>query len=261
MNAGAVESHTPAPVPPASGWRWKKIILVTLFAFAAHLAFVFLLGAKKTAVPLTATNAPLFHLADNASDLIRFTDPTWFALPHAGDFAPAAGAQAAAAGPSSFAWTEPPMFLALNSADLGAAFHAFMQTNRFAGSPLNFKPQPQLPASLGTVESQLPKISTWRLAGEIAGRQVLNARNFSVPTLAVNDVIAPSRVQLLVGTDGRVISAILLASEDPLVAGSDYEPAGQQALALARALRFAPADKLMFGEIIFTWHTAPAGQP
>jgi hypothetical protein len=33
--------------------------------------------------------------------------------------------------------------------------------------------------------------------------------------------------------------------------------ADQLALQLARQLRFAPAPQLMFGRIIFNWHTVP----
>jgi hypothetical protein len=72
----------------------------------------------------------------------------------------------------------------------------------------------------------------------------------------VNDVIAPSRVQLLINRDGTVASAVLL--ETTGYAAADHcAPADQQALDLARTLRFAPADRLMFGEIDFDWHTVP----
>ncbi len=70
----------------------------------------------------------------------------------------------------------------------------------------------------------------------------------------MDDVIPPSRVQLLVDQNGNIDSAVLLES-------SGDDAADQQALGLARALRFAPADKPMFGEIIFNWHTVPASAP
>ena len=70
----------------------------------------------------------------------------------------------------------------------------------------------------------------------------------------MNDVIAPSRVQLLVDKNGDVVSVVLLET-------SGYDPADQTALALARSLRFVPAEKLMFGEIIFNWQTVPTSAP
>ena len=127
-----------------------------------------------------------------------------------------------------------------------------MQTNRFATVTLNFKPEPLITMPQADIESALPQNSTWQLAGEISGRRILNI--LVAPTLAVNDVIAPSRVQLLVDKSGNVTSAVLLET-------SGYNDADQKALELARTLQFVPADKLTFGEIIFNWHTVPVSAP
>jgi TonB family protein len=252
MNAGSAETPAFVSQPPAAGWSWNKIVLLILLAFAAHVAFVFLLGTRKTAAPRGVTNVPVFHFADGASDLVRLTDPTLFALPHAKDFPPAIWSQPPADSEPPFRWTEPPSFLTLNPANLGARFNAFMQTNRFAISQLNFKPAPQVILPPVAIESLLPQSSTWQLAGEIVGRRTLNT--ISPPTLAWNDVLPPSRVQLLVDQNGKVVSAVLLES-------SGDDAADQQALALARTLQFVPADQLMLGEIIFNWHTVPASTP
>ncbi len=251
MNPLATETPAFAPAPPADGWSWKKIIFLIVFALAAHLAFIFLLGAKKTATPRVATNVPVFRLADNSSELVRLTDPTLFALPHTEDVAPSFSQPPDVVSPS-FRYTEAPPFLLPNAASLGAAFNAFMQTNRFATIALNFKPEPQLTLPQADIETALPQTSTWQLAGEIAGRRLLNT--LSVPSPAVNDVIAPSRVQLLVDKSGNVASAVLLET-------SGYDDADQQALKLARTLQFVPAEKLTFGEIIFNWHTVPVSVP
>jgi hypothetical protein len=251
MNAPSVETHPLTALPPATGWSWKKILFLTLFALATHLAFVFLLGAKKTAAPRAPTNVPVFHLADNASELIRLTDPTLFVLPHTEDFAPA-GWSLPPLTTHSFGYTEPPSFLALNPENLGVAFQKFMQTNRFALAKLNFKPEPQLTLPPPAIEAVLPATSTWQLTGEIAGRKCLNPPTLTAETL--NDVLAPSRVQLLVDQAGRVLSTVLLET-------SGYDAADQKALALARTLQFVPAEKLTFGEMIFYWHTVPISTP
>ncbi len=250
MNPPSAETHLLSS-PTAAGWSWKKTFLVIVFALAAQLAFVFLLGAKKTAAPRVATNVPVFRLADNASELVRLTDPTLFALPHAEDVA-ASISQPPAVETPTFRYTEAPPFLLPNAASLGAAFNAFIQTNSFVTVALNFKSEPQITIPQADIESVLPQNSTWQLAGDISGRRILNA--LSAPTLAVNDVIAPSRVQLLVDKSGNVASAVLLET-------SGYDAADQQALELARTLQFMPADKLMFGEIIFNWHTVPISTP
>ena len=252
MNAGSAETQPLAGLPSAAGWNWKKTFLVILFAFVAHLALVSLLGAKKNAVPRPVKNVPVFHLADNASEFVRLTDPTLFARSPAEDFSAAAGASQPVGEPPSFHWTETPPFLAPAVSTLGAAFNAFMQTNRFVTTVLNFKPPPLPGPLLTTSEPLLPQISTWQLGGEIAGRRLLNP--LTAPTPMVNDVLEPSRVQLLVDTDGNIVSAVLLDA-------SGDNNTDQTALTLARTLRFAPAARLMFGEIIFYWHTVPTNAP
>ena len=254
MNAAPAEPPVYVPPPPVTGWRGRKLVLVILFALATHLAFIFLLGAKKSAPPRAVTNIPVLHLADNASELVRLTDPTLFVLPHADDFAPAVWRQPPAIDLPRFSWTEAPRYLT-NIADLGTTFIAFMATNQFAPRPLNFKPEPRLSATPEPSEPAYAQATTWTVTGELAGRQILNP--FTAPSPAVNDVIAPSRVQLLVAPSGQVLSTVLLASDDPLTADSHYAAADQTAVELARALRFAPASRLMFGEILFNWHTLP----
>jgi len=84
------------------------------------------------------------------------------------------------------------------------------------------------------------------------------ARNpVPVPSLPYNDVIAPSRVQVLVDAAGNVGSAVLLPPDNPLESAGHYDAADRRALELARAARFAPAPSLTFGRLIFNWHTVP----
>jgi hypothetical protein len=71
------------------------------------------------------------------------------------------------------------------------------------------------------------------------------------------DVIAPSKVQVLVDAAGNVVSAVLLPSENGFTAADHYDAADQRALELARALRFTPSARLTFGRITFNWQTVP----
>ena len=248
MNAESAElQRLPEPLP-AAGWGWNKFGAVIVLAFAAHLAFVFLLGTKKPVAPRAVRNVPVFQLTEPGSDLIRLTDPTLFALPHPEDYLAAAESLLPAVLTNVFGYTEPPAFLMPDPAAWGAAFNAFMQTKRSEAFRPSFKPEPQLVMPRLAMESAMPQHSTWRMAGQITGRRILNLHN--APTLTLNDVIGPSHVQLLVDQDGNVASAVLLES-------SGYDAADQQALDLARTLRFAPADRIMFGRLIFNWHTVP----
>ena len=76
-----------------------------------------------------------------------------------------------------------------------------------------------------------------------------------------NDVIAPSKVQLLVNEAGNVISAVLLPPDSGYIAADQYDRADQRALELARAARFAPSSRLTIGRMIFNWHTVPPPAP
>ena len=71
------------------------------------------------------------------------------------------------------------------------------------------------------------------------------------------DVIAPSKVQVLVDEAGAVVSAVLLPPDNRAGAAAQYDPADQRALELARAARFAPSSRLTVGQMIFNWRTVP----
>jgi hypothetical protein len=255
MNAGSAKAHLFPEPPPATSWGWKKLLLVIVLAFATQVAFVFLLGTKTTVPPRPVRNVPVFQLAHHADEFVRLTDPTLFALPDPDDLAAAGSPVSPDLLNPAFHYTEPPAFLAAPAAaTLGAAFNAFMQTNRGPAFTPSFKPEPQRLAPEAGIVTALPQSSAWHVVGDLAGRPIVNP--ITVPSLAVNDIIAPSRVQVLVEQDGHVASAVLLDSSE-YDDTDHYTPADQQALDLARTLRFAPADRLMFGRIIFDWHTVP----
>ena len=230
----------------AEGWSLQRWVLLIVFALAAHLALISIFGAKKVPAPRPVVNVPQLQLAGGNHELIALTDPTLFALPHDVGFDAFVGLQLNAFAQQSFRWTEPPPFLPISPATLGANFAGFMQTNRFSSAPLDFKPEPQVTLPFVKIESALPQVSTFQLVGEIAQRRMLN--QIEVPSLPYNDVIKPSRVQVLVDEQGNVASDVLLGS-------SEYAAADQMALELARTARFAPQPGLRFGEMIFNWHT------
>ncbi len=246
---------SPAHSPPDSGWGWKKTGLIILLAMLGHLTLLFLFGAKKNSTPRPATHVPVFRLAAAASELVTLTDPTWFALPHAEDFAAAHPDALPGELNRSFRYGEPASFLATPAAEtLGATFAAYNATNALVPVQLDFKPAPQFEETLPADAAWVPPPSVWRLSGGIADRRLLNRRSFAAPTIAVNDVIPPSRVQVLVDKSGKVLSNVLL---EP----SGNADADQIALALARSLQFVPANEVTLGEIIFDWQTAPVVKP
>ena len=145
-----------------------------------------------------------------------------------------------------FQWPEPSTFLLPQAHYLGAAFSEFMQTNRFANTLLQFKPTPRVAAPIVPMVSMLPTNSFVRVTGDLANRPRLDSVH--VPTWPYDDVLPPSRVQVVVNKEGYVISDVLLKS-------SGYAPADHKALVLARSLQFAPASHLTLGLVMFYWHT------
>jgi hypothetical protein len=231
-------------------------------AFLVHLAFIFILGTQKPIVPRAPDRVPQLQIADSADELIALDDPTLFALPHASDFVSAVWQrpQTNHTRPS-FGWAWPTN-LPLPVEKLGSEFKEFMRTNPVASLPLNLETEPKFSATDFAVNPALPQNSALRITGPLAARRLL--QSVPVPALAINDVIASSRVQVVVAKSGDVVSAVVLPSDDPLETDSRLTGdavANQRALELARQLRFAPAPELMLGRVIFTWHTVPANTP
>jgi hypothetical protein len=247
------ESH-----PATAGERWTSARWLTVIAlvFATHIALIFLFGEKKEIVPRAATYVPTLTVANNSDELLALNDPTLFALPQQRDFASASWLNISPMKPPKFSWTEPPQPLKLPSANsLGMAFGQFMQTNFFASQPLDFRPAVELSTPTLPVETAPAQNSTMQIESELAQRQLPS--EISLTNWPYADVIAPSKVQVLVDAAGNVVSTVLLPPDNGFTAADYYAAADQRALELARALRFAPSSSTTFGRIIFNWHTVP----
>jgi len=137
--------------------------------------------------------------------------------------------------------------------NLGAIFTRFMQTNQFAAPLLDFKPEPKLSEPVLPLLPAFAGNSALHIEGELAQGKWLNP--VSLTNWPYADVIAPSRVQVLVDVDGDVVSAVLLPPDNP--GETHYDAADQRALELARAARFSPSSRLTVGRLIFNWRTVP----
>jgi hypothetical protein len=247
-------SHALAESKSNENWSPRQFFLLIILAFVAHAALIFIFGTTKSVVPLTAKNVPQLQLADNANELIALENPSLFALPNPKDFASVIWEKIPVVAQPSFRWTETPPWLPLAAENLDATFLKFMQTNLFAGLESDLKPQPHLTEFFSTQSGQT-QISQLKIIGGLAQRKLLN--EIQLPSLPHNDVIAPSRVQILADATGNVLSAILLPPENPLDAANHYDLADQRALQLARTLQFAPSKNVALGELIFIWQTIP----
>ena len=252
MSNSSASSSVSPPQPPVEGWTRNKFLFLIAFALAVHVALLFIFGTKKQIVSRPLGKVPHLRLADNADEFTALGNPTLFARPNARDLVTTFWRRTPEVPQPWFNSPEAPRFLPPAPERLGAAFGEFMRASRPAALKLNFKPEPELTTPVLAPDDTMPRATSMQIAGELAQRPRLD--RIEPPSIAVNDVIAPSKVQALVNTDGNVASAVLLES-------SSLADADQRALQLVRNLRFAPASRLMFGEIIFTWHTVPTNAP
>jgi len=255
MNEATVHPPAPALAPRGGSWSNRKLVCLIALAFAAHVTLIFIFGSKNQIQPRAVKNVPQFRLADKADELIALGNPVLFVLPNPRDFAAAIWLKIPDVPPPPVQWTEEPRWLQPVVQNPGAALNQFLQTNDTGGVQFNFKPPPQFASPDTPVESALPENSTIQILGDLAQRKLLAPP--ALPSLPVNDVIAPSKVQVVVDPAGNVFSSVLLPSENPVEALGRAEIGDSNALAIARSLRFAPAAAPTLGEIIFNWHTVP----
>jgi hypothetical protein len=251
----AAPEAPPGREPSGAGWSLNRWLVLIALVFAVHVALLFVFGARKQVVSRAVAVAPTLRLADSSDEPLALNNPTLFALPCSGDFVTAAWSQPPVVTQPSFRWMEPPRWLPLSAGELMVAFNQFLQTNRFAGFELRLKPAVRPGAPTRIIEPALAQNSTMRIEGDLTQRRLLTTMD--LPSWPYADVIAPSKVQMLVDEAGDVASVTLLPSDNSWEALSHCDAADQRALELARAARFAPATRLTIGQMIFTWRTVP----
>jgi hypothetical protein len=256
-NAGKAPGESPPAEPGLLNvsWTWRKMFFIVVLALIIHVGLIGFFGTKKQIVPREVSKVPHLQLASDADEFIALANPTLFALPNPRDFASVIWLRVPAVTPPSFRWTEPPQWLPLDTKNPDLAFPQFMPTKAAPEIQLDVKPPPEVSAQSPALGSALPQSSTLKILGDLAHR--VRPDPVALPSLPDNNVIPPSKIQVLVDTTGNVISAILLPLTDGVEAEDQYAPADQKALQIARGLHFTPAKRLMFGEIILNWHTVP----
>jgi hypothetical protein len=232
--------------------RWWTMVALVLMI---HVSLIFALGARKLRPVRTVSHVPVLHWAAANDEFIALNDPTLFALPQANDFGAAIRTQTPAFNPRPIYWTEPAGWPPLAPEPPDRTFGRLQQSNAPPVALLDFEPAPQFDDPAVPALSALRQPSTLRLRGELAGRLLLAPP--SLPAWPAADVIAPSKVQVLVDPAGGVVSAVLLPPDIGLESDLHDDQADQAALSLARAARFAPATRLTVGQMVFNWQTVP----
>lgn len=243
-------------------WTSRYWLSLATLVFLAQFGMILLFGARKPVSVLTAAHAPTLQLAGADDEFIALNDPTLFALPHGNDFGAAKRMQIPTIQPPPFDWSESPRWLALADNDLLNSFGRFMETNLFSTGSLDFKPAPPFsePGLPPPVVSQ--PHSTISLRGDLGRRSLL--KPMVLTNWPESDVIAPSKVQVVVSAAGQVVSAVLLTPDSGIVppeaefdAEGRDDHADQRALELARAARFVPGSQITVGQMIFNWRAVP----
>jgi hypothetical protein len=232
---------------------------MVVLVLGAHFALVYIFGAKHGPPARLPSRVPVLKIAPMANPFIALNDPTLYALPHDNDFANANWPKPTSDQPPTFRWKETPAWLCLSGESLTKTFSQFMATNHGDDWSLNFKPVTRFSDPEPPEISTLPQQSSLHLRGELAQYRWLNPR--PLPDWPSLEVIAPSKVQVVVDVAGRVLSAVLLPPDHGLELAVRNEQADRCALEIARAARFFPPSTLIVGQMIFNWHAVPAPGP
>ncbi len=249
----------PALEPPA--WSRARFLAVLAAVFVVQLSSVFWLSDRGPA-PVSPATAPLSMLFAPAEwvEALGLSDPTLFALPHAEGFSGPAWLRQE---PLSFplpAWSEPIEQPPIPPEELGAAFSRYLQTNQFSPVQIAATLDPEMQLPVLPQPELLPADSILELAGDLAGRELLNP--FELPPWPATDLLTNTIVELVLDDEGRAFSAKMLS-------GSGSRDADQFALAKARSARFHPLSRaasqpsspstagLAWGQLVFRWTTLP----
>ena len=242
---------------PAHFW-WGVAGLV----LAAQVALIFWLGDQGPTRPGSSPAPFTWQVAGRVSnELLALNDPTLFALPHRESFSGPAWLTITNMGAAPFVWSEPSQWLRPPVEQLGGVFHSFLATNQVIASeaPAEIEPElrfPEIPAAAGFTSG-----TTFQILGDLDESELLTP--FALNSWTNADLLTNSVVQALVNAAGQPISVTLLAN-------SGSSEADRFALKQAELARFAPlrpdraapgnpVARLRWVQILFNWHTVPAG--
>jgi hypothetical protein len=248
--------------PPPASWSRNTWAAVVLAVLALQITGVYLFSPALEPGPRsTETRIAIHWLTDPARarktlDALLLNDPTLLAVASPRGFSGAAWLRPQPQSYKASEWNDTGRPLLQSTQSLGRAFAPLAS----AGAPPVFDPARKLDTSVTgvtVVETPLRKASRLVIQGELANRPLVQSP--AVRSWAHTDVLADSRVQVLVNDEGLVFSSRLAGST--VARNPAQRIADLHALELARTLRFAPvvratgAGQLKDGTLVFQWHT------
>ena len=259
MTSAASDKESSAELP-RRGTSRIKLWLAIAVVFAVQVGVTFWLGNPPPVKHFQPPTVPMINMADDRSrDLLAINDPTLFILPHQDNFSGDAWLKMAPRKFSPTNWTEPVRPLELPKQQLGAAFIAFMQTNR----PPRF--QPRIESVLDIAEAAaapLPPISVpsrMFVEGDLAKLQLLTPLQLPPQTNA--DLLTNTVIRMVVDAQGYPYSSVIWAKSGnddvDAMALTNFARRVRFSAPEAEALRTIPTNKMVSGKLVFEWQTVP----
>jgi hypothetical protein len=236
-------------------WSRRKWGYVTAAALIGQALVIAILGQRGIATPSPIPFAMDIRVAPKAGpEMAGFpTDPAVFALPNWNGFSREGWLAFQHPEFKPTDWTEPPQWLALQTADLGNSLNDFLLSNTIA--PLlvaNMRapssPGPQSPR----VEVPLQSASELLIEGELAEWTL--ATRVTLPSWRHTDLLTNTVVHVVVDRWGQTVTTALIASSGLALADED-------AMRLVKEARFVPGTvrgpkaEYTSGNLVFRWHT------
>lgn len=248
------------PSEQGNGWTRVRWMASWLAAFGVIVGFIVLLSRPVSTSPENSSGRISmlldYPLDEAALDQLAVADPALFVLPNARGFSGAWMEQ------SNFThrlsrWEPPDRWLQMESNEVGVPLFSLLSSNRPSVFTVGRKIIPDLRTPLPRpllVETnsllELSAVLTNRLSSNTLPARL---REWNAP-----DVLRPSAVQVMVNPAGLVLTARILER-------SGWPRADENALALARSMRFAPTgvevtnlltiSNLITGTLTFHWAT------
>ncbi|MBI2924432.1 MAG: hypothetical protein HYY24_01875 [Verrucomicrobia bacterium] len=257
--------------PPA--WSRRRWWLTVLALFGVQVGLILFFSDRTPFAPRQTPAAPLFNLVPTPGLERRLTesftasDPTLFGLVHPRGFSGDVWLVAPRPAHELQPWSEPARWRAPELSELGAGLWRFVQSGRPATFAALEKPAPDS-TPLTIPPEPLPTQSTVRVEGHLAARPLV--ASLELPVWPSSELLTNSVVQLTVNRAGEVLWATLLSTRG--LKSPEQKAADQRALELARGARFQPvpgvsasppqpSGDLIWGNLVFHWHTVPPPPP
>jgi TonB family protein len=240
------------------GWKAHHWLFLLALIFGSQVLLIYLLSARThiPSHPLTATSASIQLVTEpfNESELSEMflgSDPTLFAMANPHGFSGAAWLKVPERNYDLSEQPESPFWLALNPTQLGASLGQFVQTNVMAllSMPENFTPKIFASPNMELIVNAKSN-SQWRIEGDLSTRSLIEEPQLK--PMASSEILSNSVAQIAVDKSGMVVAVRLLSR-------SGSPEVDRAALALAREVRFVPSENrdLVWGKLVFDWHTVP----